>query len=89
MSAIEQCYRHECPAYISVTDTLTQIVPVGVCEENEIPDILTRVITVGEQMEYEIPSQDDQPLPSFGVSPVYTKKKNMVFFFVIFSVSLF
>ncbi|XP_044023640.1 zinc finger protein 182-like isoform X1 [Siniperca chuatsi] len=86
-----------CPAYSSITDTLTQIVTVGEHEENEMPDnltqavtvgehgeyeapeSLTQVITVGEHIEYEIPSHDDQPLPSFGVSPVYTKKKNMFF----------
>lgn len=82
------------PAYSSITDTLTQIVTVGEHEENEMPDSLTQVVTVGEHCEYEapdsltqvgehleykIPSQDDQPLPPFGESPVYTKRKNMLF----------
>ncbi|XP_029287827.1 zinc finger protein 629-like isoform X1 [Cottoperca gobio] len=66
-----------CPAYSNVTETLTQIVTVGDHEENKMPDNLTRVVTVGEHLEYDLPSQDDQPLTSCGVSPVYTKKKDM------------
>lgn len=60
-------------------DNVTQAVTVGEHNKYEAPDNLTQVITVGEHDEYEIPSQDDQPLSSFGLSPLYTKKKNMFF----------
>ncbi|XP_074476773.1 uncharacterized protein LOC141758867 isoform X1 [Sebastes fasciatus] len=62
-----------------IPDNLTQVVTVGEHDEYEAPDDLTQVVTVGEHMEYGIPSQDDQALPSFGVSPLYTKKNNMFF----------
>lgn len=62
-----------------IPDDLTQVVTVGEHTKYEAPDSLTQVITVGEHIEYEMPSQDEQPSPSFGVSPMYTKKKNMFF----------
>ncbi|XP_051270982.1 zinc finger protein 182-like isoform X1 [Dicentrarchus labrax] len=62
-----------------IPDDLTQIVKVGEHGDYEAPDSLTRVVTVGEQLQYETPSQHEQPLPSFGLSPIYTKKKNMFF----------
>lgn len=78
-------------AYSDITDT--KIVTVGEHEENPLLDSLTQVTVgeqsefeaphsqtqVGEHMEYEIAPQHDQLLPSFGVSPLYTKKKNRFF----------
>ncbi|XP_070814783.1 zinc finger protein 182-like [Chaetodon trifascialis] len=83
------------PPYSSVTDrltpivgehegndepgNLTQVVTVGEHGEYKASDSITQVITVGEHVEYQIPSTDDPPFPSFGVAPVYTKKKNLFF----------
>ncbi len=60
-------------------DSLTQVVTVREHCGYEAPGSPTQVITVGEHTKYEMPSEDDQPLPPFGVSPLYTKKKNMFF----------
>ncbi|XP_059184577.1 zinc finger protein 135-like isoform X1 [Centropristis striata] len=50
---IESVETPVCPAYSSVTHSLTQIVTVGQQEEHEMPDNLTQVVTVGEHGEYE------------------------------------
>lgn len=60
-------------------DDLTQVVTLGERGEYEALDSLTQVMRVGRPIKYETPSPDVQPLPSFGVSPVYTKKKSMFF----------
>ncbi|KAI3370338.1 hypothetical protein L3Q82_025119 [Scortum barcoo] len=60
-------------------DDLTQAVAGGDHCEYKAPGSLTRVITVGKHLEFKMPSQVDQQLPPFGVSPVYTKRKNMFF----------
>ncbi|XP_033977814.1 zinc finger protein 135-like isoform X2 [Trematomus bernacchii] len=60
-------------------DNLIQVVTFAEHSQYEMPDSLSRVVTVGEHMDYDMPSQDDQPLPSFGVSPLYTKKRPFFF----------
>ncbi|XP_033938924.1 zinc finger protein 135-like isoform X2 [Pseudochaenichthys georgianus] len=56
-------------------DNLIQVVTFAERSQYEMPDSLSRVVTVGEHMDYDMPSQDDQPFPSFGVSPLYTNKR--------------